>query len=110
MSEKSIVESPPLSKERIDAFLAKQEKRYPARIEHERKADEESAHEPEGGEVALTWSSEGVVTILARKDARFKWEEIGSQEPGTYFTRFPRGSYRDFTVTSKADVKVQWRT
>ena len=99
-----------VSPERIDAFLKEQDARRPTLREATLRRDEESVREPGGPEVALTWSSEGAVTLLGRQDARFNWDDLGTHEPGTYFMRFPRGDYRDIAIKGDAGVKVQWRT
>lgn len=99
-----------LTQERIDAFLAEQEKRYPAREEITSEGPTTAIYIPDGSEIVVTWSSEHPVELLCRRDGRFKWESLGEHDPGTYMLRFPRDpEMRQYGLLSQGPVKASWR-
>ena len=98
-----------VSEERIAAFLKEQDARHPVRESIETEGGSTLVHIPNGNTVLLTWSSDSPVRLLGRIDARYKWDELGEHEPGTYSLRFPRGAYRDIALQSEGKVSVQWR-
>ena len=99
-----------VSPERIDAFLKEQDARHPVRESIETEGGSTAIHIPNGNEVVLTWSSDSPVRLLGRIDARYKWDELGEHEPGTYSLRFPRGNYRDIAINTEGSARIQWRS